>query len=289
MPDDDVTVTATYVSLLYTLTVNSGSGDGSYEADAVVNISASAAGTGYQFDCWVGDTLGIADADDSTTTITMPASNAEITATYAAIVPETMHFREGGGAGYVNATFDDTYVDSYYPQEGRGTNTSLAADAARKNALLAVKGMFTELPATSGGRSIVIQSATLHLFRYNSGTSSDVIDIYRCTTDWLGDSAGANEDDCCYDYAESSSSTDWDSGSFSEDDYDTNGGCSGYWVDGYNEECELDVTDVITDIYAAGTNYGIAITTSASMAARSSEYATAGARPSLEITYYYSD
>jgi hypothetical protein len=83
MPADDVEVTATYeAAATYTLTVNSGSGDGSYAASTVVNISANAAASGYTFDCWVGNTSGIANVNASSTTLTMPAANQTITATY---------------------------------------------------------------------------------------------------------------------------------------------------------------------------------------------------------------
>ncbi|GAG28698.1 unnamed protein product, partial [marine sediment metagenome] len=57
----------------YTLTVNSGTGDGSYTESTVVDITADTAPSGQEFDEWVGDTSGIADVSDPTTTITMPA------------------------------------------------------------------------------------------------------------------------------------------------------------------------------------------------------------------------
>ena len=41
------------------------------------------AGQGHQFAQWTGDTTGIADLYDPTTTITMPNADATITATYA--------------------------------------------------------------------------------------------------------------------------------------------------------------------------------------------------------------
>jgi hypothetical protein len=69
----------------YTLTVNSGSGDGNYAASTPVNVSADFPASGYQFDCWVGDTSGIANVSASSTTLTMPAANQTITATYEEI------------------------------------------------------------------------------------------------------------------------------------------------------------------------------------------------------------
>ncbi|GAF88229.1 unnamed protein product, partial [marine sediment metagenome] len=98
MPADDVAVTAAYVSA-YTLTVNSGSGDGQYTAGTVVNVDADAPGTNLQFDAWTGDTGGIADVDAASTTITMSATDAEITATYRAVLPGDVN-----GDGFVGGT-----------------------------------------------------------------------------------------------------------------------------------------------------------------------------------------
>ena len=80
--------------------------------------------------------------------------------------------------------------------------------------------------------------------------------------------------------------TTWVSGDFSSSDYDSANGVSGYWVDDYNEGCELDVTDVISDVYDEQTNYGIVLKSSATITHRSSENSQS-LRPSLEITYYY--
>jgi len=83
MPAADATITATYVAApSYTLTVNSGTGDGDYTEGTVVDISADAAPSGKVFDVWTGDTTGIADVNAASTTITMPGSDATITATY---------------------------------------------------------------------------------------------------------------------------------------------------------------------------------------------------------------
>jgi PA14 domain/Divergent InlB B-repeat domain/Carbohydrate binding module (family 35) len=67
----------------YTLTVNSGSGDGSYTAGALLNVSADAPPAGQQFAGWTGATSILANPSAASTTATMPASNATITATYS--------------------------------------------------------------------------------------------------------------------------------------------------------------------------------------------------------------
>ena len=74
-----------YLHDRYTLTVNSGTGDGTYDAATVVAIAADAPASGMVFDAWTGDTAGIADPHAASTTITMPAANVAITATYEAV------------------------------------------------------------------------------------------------------------------------------------------------------------------------------------------------------------
>jgi len=81
----------------YALTVNSGTGDGQYAAGTVVAIAADDAPSGWRFDSWTGDTAGIADANDASTTITMPADDAEVTATYVRVYVLTVNSGTGDG------------------------------------------------------------------------------------------------------------------------------------------------------------------------------------------------
>jgi len=200
---------------------------------------------------------------------------------------ETIHFREGGGSGYTDVTFDDTWVRYSPADDNTHGNDSYhgihAADAADAS-LIAIKDLFTELPLTSGGCDIQINSATLHLFRYQ-GSSSTTVSLYRVTTNWLPDPAGSNENDVSGEHAEKSQSTDWASGDFSASDYDTSVVCTGAWGDGYNEELTYDVADIIADIYDNETNYGMALLADGTIYGRASEHATHP--PSLEITYEY--
>ena len=203
-----------------------------------------------------------------------------------ALAEETIHFREGGGSGYTDVSFDDTWID---PNDNNthgndGYNGIKASTSCAS--LIAVKDLFTELPLTSGGANIQINSATLHLFRYQ-GTSSTTMSVYRVTTDWLPDSAGNNENDVSGEHAEKSESTDWASGDFSSSDYDTSEVSTGAWGNNYNEELTYDVTGIVADIYDAETNYGLVLKSSDLIYGRASEYGTAGYRPSLEIAYEY--
>ena len=71
---------------LYTLTVNNGTGSGQYEANIVVPIAANPAPTGYEFDQWVGDISYVSDPMSSSTEVTMPANDVEVTAMYKASI-----------------------------------------------------------------------------------------------------------------------------------------------------------------------------------------------------------
>ena len=82
MPAADATVTATYKLLPRTLTVNGGSGSGSYAPGTSVNIVAADAPVGQEFEQWTGDVANVVDVNAASTSITMPLTNATVTATF---------------------------------------------------------------------------------------------------------------------------------------------------------------------------------------------------------------
>ena len=65
-----------------TLTVNSGKGDGQYKAGTIIAIEADIPPVNMTFDAWTGDTDNIEDINSATTSITMPAKNIIVEATY---------------------------------------------------------------------------------------------------------------------------------------------------------------------------------------------------------------
>ncbi len=70
----------------YRLTVNYGSGDGNYVAGQIVTISADPAPSGEVFDAWSSsDGAAIANIHSAVTTVTMPANDAAVTASYKEI------------------------------------------------------------------------------------------------------------------------------------------------------------------------------------------------------------
>lgn len=113
MPAVDSVLTATYSSLSYSLIVGNGSGDGLYIYQQVVTIVADPPPSGQAFLAWTGAT--VANANSSTTTLTMPASNASVTATYVTISPTLYTLSVVSGSG------DGSYV--------AGTIVTIVADA----------------------------------------------------------------------------------------------------------------------------------------------------------------
>ncbi|MCL2803976.1 MAG: Ig-like domain-containing protein [Micrococcales bacterium] len=87
----DTTITVTGQTATYVLTVNSGTGSGSYAAGTPVVITADAPASGLVFDAWTGGNGGaMANANSATTSFTMPANDATVTATYKPATPGTV-------------------------------------------------------------------------------------------------------------------------------------------------------------------------------------------------------
>jgi len=306
MPAQAVTVTATYIYMPYTLTVNSGYGDGNYLDGMVVKIAADVAAVGKVFDAWVGDTGGIADVNRDATTLTMPTSNQEVTATYTDDVVQgtRIKFRDSVTTGYVQVDIDDTYInfkdefdDSNYGTEkyiqiidGTSNNDNTHYQRA---GLFGIKELFTELPGTTNGGTIRINKAMLY-FQAIYVTQGTPFYFARVTTDWLIDAAGTPQNMVTGTYARFDTDFWADYVSFSDDDYDGTGkvlaatmGSAQYY----------DVTPVIADIYSSGDNYGLAMIPEADHSSsdpayrgiwlRSSEQTTAYRRPVLQIDYDY--
>ena len=92
----------------YTLTVVNGSGTGSYTAEATVTITANAAPSGKVFDKWTATAGILANATSATTTFTMPAGVATVTATYKDAPPTTYALTVVSGSGTGNYTAGET-------------------------------------------------------------------------------------------------------------------------------------------------------------------------------------
>lgn len=113
MPAAAVTMTATYKEpgTLHTLTVNGGTGDGSYSENAVVDIVANPPAQGQEFVVWTGDTAHVADVDEPATSITMPAQDVTVTATWQTATLHMLAYwemEETEGSGASDST-DNAY------------------------------------------------------------------------------------------------------------------------------------------------------------------------------------
>jgi hypothetical protein len=95
MPAKNTAVTANYATA-YTLTVVNGTGSGSYLASTVVAIDANAPATGKVFLDWSG--AAVANASSASTTITMPAGSATVTANYTILVVSCANMSTGDNA-----------------------------------------------------------------------------------------------------------------------------------------------------------------------------------------------
>jgi len=73
----------TLAPVYFSVTVNSGTGGGNFAQGVTVTIAANAAPSGKVFDKWTAsDGVTFANASNTSTTFTMPAKNATVTATY---------------------------------------------------------------------------------------------------------------------------------------------------------------------------------------------------------------
>ena len=105
MPNKSITVTASYKNL-YTLTVNDGVGSGSYTSGTAVSVQAVAPGAGYAFTGWTGDVGLLADPSSESTTLTMPARAASVTASFQNLNTDAVLLNDFGpnidlGPGFV--------------------------------------------------------------------------------------------------------------------------------------------------------------------------------------------
>jgi len=97
MPNANIVVIATYEDV-YVLTVENGSGDGSYAQGERIDITADSASPGTRFNVWTGETQYLDDATQANTTVTMPAQNITVTATYVNIY--NLNVISGSGDGF---------------------------------------------------------------------------------------------------------------------------------------------------------------------------------------------
>jgi hypothetical protein len=167
MPASNTTVVATYTTIgaNYTLTVVSGTGGGSFAAGSVNTIIANAPVAGKVFDVWTGDT--VADDTMSTTTITMPAAAALVTATYVDRPSYILTVTSGTG--------DGTYV--------AGTTQTIVADAPATGKVFDVWTGATFADATASSTTLVMPASdtTVVATYVDASQSLDILDVQQGT------------------------------------------------------------------------------------------------------------
>ena len=166
MSTNPVALTATYTDAKYTLTVNSGAGGGSYTNGTQVAIASAAPGFGLAFNKWTGSTQYLASVTASNTTVTMPALNIAVTATYTNAY--TLTVIDGTGSGsYTNGAQVAIWAET--PAAGKAFvqwagDTQYVANASSANTTVTVPAQAIVLIAT--------YADALYPLTVNNGTGS---------------------------------------------------------------------------------------------------------------------
>jgi hypothetical protein len=115
----------------YALKVVSGTGSGDYAAGKVVTVSANAAPSGQSFQIWTG--AGVANPNAVTTTLTMPAANATVTANYTSLATYALTVINGTASGnYPAGTV--VSIAANVPSAGQAFQNWTGATVANVNA-----------------------------------------------------------------------------------------------------------------------------------------------------------
>ncbi len=221
-----------------------------------------------------------------------------------AVFADTIAWREGGGTTggvtYTDVVCDDTYTvpwDTSFHGSDEFLNASTSSSFPPGQAILiGWADLFTRVPATSGGHSIVIDCATLSCVTGLTGTTALApITVARVQTPWLMGSIGGpgtNEANVNAGYSDAFNTTRWASGgNFSAADWVSADAMlftpSG--ITGWDKPFTIDITTLMQDLFAGGANNGFAmVRPGGSFTIGSSEmsYGT-DYRPALQMTYHY--
>ncbi len=146
----------------YTLTVVHGSGSGSYSAGAVVTITANAPPAGQSFLDWTG--AAVQNPNAATTTLTMPAANATVTANYSSGPVYTLTVVNGSGSGQY-AAGAVVAIAANTPSAGQvftGWTGAAVASANSANTTLEMPAAATTVTANFGSPAPIPFPVTTH-------------------------------------------------------------------------------------------------------------------------------
>ena len=186
MPTGAVTLRAGFVAdapVTYTLRVNGGYGSGNYPAGTVVSISAAAAPAGKVFDQWSGSSGGaIANPRSASTTYTMPANAATVTANYRDVPVSRVYVTgitvsSAGGVTSIGAPRETLQLYAYIsPSNATNTSVTWSIVSGSAYASLSSGGLVTAradgtvvVRATAQDGSGVSGSITLNITGQGSG------------------------------------------------------------------------------------------------------------------------
>ena len=162
MPSQAVTATAVFEPIpttTYALTVVNGTGGGNHAVGATVTITANAAPSGQVFDKWTATAGTLANANSATTTFTMPAGAATVTASYKAATTTPANktalnnrINEIGSiqkGNYTDASWQafQNALDNARAVAGNDSATQIQVDAALNALNIAYAGLRENPPA----------------------------------------------------------------------------------------------------------------------------------------------
>jgi len=200
----------------------------------------------------------------------------------ASSLAATVSYRQGGGGGYTDITFDQTDIVAGDDTLGRYDYHATGASSPEFT-LIGIKDLFTALPL-SGPDDVT--SATLAIVGYQG--DNDYVSVSRCTTNWMPNSAGDNQDNVTGMHADLAGNADWASGNFSTADYDSANAVTIQWGPTcYKDPYEYNVTNMVKAMYQTGQNCGFVVSAGSGTGVYlfSNNNGTESNRPILTIVY----
>ena len=172
MPAANISFNATYKTAApssYALTVTNGSGDGAYASGTKVTIAANAPAAGKIFDKWTGSTSYVASTTSATTTVTMPAADITLIATYKDAPTYTLTVTNGTGDGSYSEG-EEVVITADNPATGKvfdkwTGSTSYITSATSATTIVTMPGSAITLTATYKNSTTATYSLTV-----NNGT-----------------------------------------------------------------------------------------------------------------------
>jgi hypothetical protein len=201
MSTNAVNLTATYVDVYYSLTVNSGTGGGGTHTNGTQVVIAADVISGKTFAAWTGDTQYVANSSSSNTTVTMPAQDMALTATYT---DNTYALTVNGGTGggsYTNGrevaisadapaigkVFSQWIGDTSYLANSDSASTTVTMPAQAITLTATYTDVYYALTVNSGGGD----------GSYTNGRqvaiSADAPAIGKAFDKWIGDTQVVND------------------------------------------------------------------------------------------------